>query len=248
MLQLDEQWHWNDPALCNEAQHKQPFSCYFNVHSRCPRTLKDKPIDFNNDFSRCPKYITDLKSRTEFRAAAMEFLFSNLNSEIVDTARAAIVDVFGEKGIPEDLITVHVRWGDKALEMTLVTENEFYQAINEVVTNHTIANPHIYVATSDPQAVTKLQEMISKHGKAWTLHHYDPMKGSADQISRGASGKISLVELLLAMEAKYFVLTTGSNWSRLMNELRTNVVDVACGNCTRMFNLREGFHYNDWRL
>jgi hypothetical protein len=46
--------------------------------------------------------------------------------------------------------------------------------------------------------------------------------------------------LLVALEANYFVLTTASNWSRLMNELRKNVLDPSCGDCTRMIDLRPG--------
>ena len=65
--------------------------------------------------------------------------------------------------------------------------------------------------------------------------------------SNGAMGKSSLISLLIAMEAKYFVLTTGSNWSRLINELRISKVDPLCGNCTMMYDLRESFLFHDWR-
>ena len=54
-------------------------------------------------------------------------------------------------------------------------------------------------------------------------------------------GRKALVALLLAMEAQYYVLTTGSNWSRLMDELRQAVVDVRCGGCTEMVDLRRGW-------
>jgi hypothetical protein len=48
--------------------------------------------------------------------------------------------------------------------------------------------------------------------------------------------------LLVAMEANYFVLTTASNWSRLMNELRKNFVEPRCNNCTLMVDLK----YGEW--
>ena len=60
------------------------------------------------------------------------------------------------------------------------------------------------------------------------------------QDSNGSYGLESIASLVLAMEAKYYVLTTGSNFSRLINELRTNVVDVKCGNCTKMIDLNPG--------
>ena len=134
--------------------------------------------------------------------------------------------------------------------MKLVSEVEYFQAIDSVVTNHSIANPHIFVSTEESQAVIKLQEQLDKHGKTWKLHHYAPLiaTNTAEHRHRGPNGKNAIIALMLAMEAKYFVITTGSNWSRVMNELRTNVVDVACGNCTRMVNLRQAHTYQDWRL
>ena len=61
---------------------------------------------------------------------------------------------------------------------------------------------------------------------------------------RGRAGLVALGSLLVAMEAKDFVLTTASGWSRLMDELRRNVVDPQCSggnNCTTMIDLRPGF-------
>ena len=56
----------------------------------------------------------------------------------------------------------------------------------------------------------------------------------------GKPGLIALGSLLVAMEANDFVLTTGSNWSRLINELHRNVLDPRCNNCTRLIDLLHG--------
>ena len=253
LVQVDQPWQWNDPALCNateSSEHKQPLSCYFNVRSECPPHPEDGAVSFGNRFDNCPKYIQDLPSRTAFRSAAMEYLFSNLNPALVDEARKAIVDVFGETGIPADLFTVHIRWGDKRTEMNLVSPIEYYQAISAFVVAHAIPKPHIYISSEDPNAVSMLQAEITRHNQTWTLHHFAPLIAThtQTQANRGPSGKNSLIALLLAMEAKYYILTTGSNWSRLMNELRMNVVDVACGNCTAMVDLRQAYKYQDWRV
>ena len=48
----------------------------------------------------------------------------------------------------------------------------------------------------------------------------------------GIQGKTSIVSLLLALEANYYVLATASSWSRVINELRTNVINSLCGDCT----------------
>ena len=44
-------------------------------------------------------------------------------------------------------------------------------------------------------------------------------------LTDGRLGYNSLLALLIALEADYYVLTTASNWSRLINELRLNVVE-----------------------
>ena len=80
LLQLDEHWIWNDAKFC-PSSIKQPLGCYFNVEKYCPNSKVRNPriITFKHDYNRCPKYITDDKTRQEFRAAAMEFLFSKVN-------------------------------------------------------------------------------------------------------------------------------------------------------------------------
>lgn len=44
-------------------------------------------------------------------------------------------------------------------------------------------------------------------------------------LTGGRLGYNSLLALLIALEADMYVLTTASNWSRLINELRLNVVE-----------------------
>jgi len=48
-----------------------------------------------------------------------------------------------------------------------------------------------------------------------------------------------MVALLLALSARYHVLTTASTWSRLIDNLRRNVLDRRCGGgCTDAIDLR----------
>ena len=57
---------------------------------------------------------------------------------------------------------------------------------------------------------------------------------------RGRPGLLALGSLLVAMEANDFVLTTSSNWSRLMNEIRISIIDPRCRNCTTLIDLNPG--------
>jgi len=259
LLLLKEPWIWNDREFCKEGNNTQPYSCYFNINKECPDSISNSPkqIKSSNDLANCRSFIKDLASRQSFRAAAIEYLFSNLNPALVKAAEDAIGGVFGADGIPENLITLHLRWGDKHTEMKLVSEKEYYDALDKMITKHSLIDPHIYVTTESLDGLEKLQEQLKTHNKTWKLHHFapaiyhsksemSPMQMAAN--SEGSLGKNSLVALLLAMEAKYYIVTSGSNWSRLIDELRKNVVDVQCNQCTDIADLREGIpQAQNWR-
>ena len=55
--------------------------------------------------------------------------------------------------------------------------------------------------------------------------------------SGGSAGLFSLIALVLALEARLFVLTTASNWSQLLDRLRRVRLDPACGGCTDAVDL-----------
>lgn len=176
-------------------------------------------------------------------------------------AEAEITNVFGDYGIPENMITVHLRWGDKRKEMKLVTQQEFVDAIDAIATTHNLTHPKVFVTTESKEALEKIEQYVKSHKPTWTLYNYGPsvfeskapsaaMATSPMNMARhtgGIIGKASIIALLYAMESRYYVLTSGSNWSRLIDELRRNVVDYKCGNCTVMVDLRQAFSDHNWR-
>eukprot|EP01039_Chlorochromonas_danica_P000593 gene593-639_t len=255
----DQVWVWNERKFCTGREH-QPLRCYFNITNHCP-PHHGRPIiiDYRNDLSNCPNWIPDEKARQPFRAAAMELLFSHLSNDLIQEVELAGRAIFGEKGIPhENLLTVHIRWGDKASEMRLVDIPTYIQALSTFINQASISDPHIFITTESSNARKKLEQAIHDKGLNWKLFHYEPPEVAQPDLERipihvafaseGASGKASMIALLLSLEARYFVLTSGSNWSRLINELRTNVVDAQCGNCTRMVDLQQAFKFHNWRI
>eukprot|EP01039_Chlorochromonas_danica_P006638 gene6638-7332_t len=260
LIQSDENWIWNDKAFCKGGNHIQPFSCYFNLQSHCPNATNVYGAKWSHELDMCPKYIRDMDSRKVFRSAAIEYLFSNLNPRLVEEAQHAIKEVFGSSGIPKDMITLHVRLGDKKKEMKLVTPLEYYDAIDNLIGRHpNLTDPHIYVTTESLEGMKELHEQLKNHRKTWKLYHYAPSIFNSNEVispmemaqrTQGSIGKHSLIALLLAMEARYYILTTGSNWSRLIDELRKNVVDVQCNHCTEMVDLRQANSkdVDNWRL
>ena len=245
---------------------------------------------------------------SEYRAATTEYIFQSIHPMIVQEAERQIGLLFESSSsnnninhnnnnnyedkttttpttssmVPLDMITVHLRWGDKFFEMDLVSIEEYVQAIVDMLQiihdnnndksdpeydrqQQANANPidnttaaHIYLASEDPNAVSEFLQYTQLYYPNWNiyidrtiteLHQFRPNVGNraswTTKNTKGRAGLIALGSLLVGMESKYYILTTGSNWSRIMNELRTNVIHKRCcinnsKNCTHMIDLRPG--------
>lgn len=247
-------WIWNDAEMCGDSTFNSSLACYFTKPNPCPESQKPVFINWGNKFGNCQKYIQDDRSRALFRAAAMEYLFSRVSPRLYHAAENAAREIFNMStggSIPNDMIAVHIRWGDKAKEMKLVGLEEYINAIKLVIANHSISQPSIYLVTENADAVEMVKKEISSLNSSWKIYSHGHFltdyerKQLGHRVPTGQIGKANLISLLIAMESKYYVLTTGSNWSRILNELRTNVVDQVCNKCTAMVDLQhEGTHSN----
>ena len=141
----------------------------------------------------------------------------------------------------EQLITVHVRWGDKKSEMKLVDIDNYITAINTICTEQGLQSnsTYIYLATEDPKAV---QLFLNHSNPEWTIYidqFYKDMLPFRNNITQEVAGVakhdtrhegsshvgiLALGSLLVSMEANHYILTSASNWSRLISELRRNII------------------------
>jgi len=203
---------------------------------------------------------------SDVRAAGVEYLFTAVSPLVAQEAERQLRLVFAGNGaVPSDLITVQIRWGDKHKEMKLATIEEYVEAVETILAERknrqrdalgasepTNAEPvSIFLATEDPRAVDEFRRAALQRN--WTVYvdayfaEYLPYRNSEyngnpkmSRRLRGRPGLAAIASLLVALEADDYVLTTASNWSRLVNELRKNVLHPRCGNCTRMIDLRPG--------
>jgi hypothetical protein len=247
------------------------------MEDRCADDVPQDSIDQQRNVSspllareRCPRmqkeYYHDDSSRdqfvSEYRAASTEYIFQRISPIVIQEAERQVGLLFENLThpnnpvvAPRDLITVHMRWGDKFFEMELVSIEEYIRSVSYMLTevmgqpNDHTAN--IYLSTEDPTAVQEFMQKVPYKGWAVyvdrsvvELNPFRPLKGNraswTTRNTNGRAGLVALGSLLVAMEANYYILTTGSNWSRLMNELRKNVIDPRCNHCTQMIDLRPG--------
>lgn len=124
-------WIWADSRFCNYTRSREKdthgrafFECYFQEGESCPLSRAQEKLllgkknskadvshfSLSDQLSLCPKYVTDMAGRQRFRAASMEYLFSNVSRALVQAADEVAGEVFGSSGVSRDqLITVHVR-------------------------------------------------------------------------------------------------------------------------------------------
>ena len=185
-------------------------------------------------------------------AAAMEYLFQSVQPIVIDEASRQIKQAFPE-GLPDpdDLITVHMRWGDKNTEVQLLPVEHYVRGVQELIHRRQKKkksfgkkNVHIYLASEDANAISAFQNAAPSH---WKIHTSGPTQQPTESNSMGSfrsgvHGLQSMGALLVSLQANHYVLGTVSNWSRLINELRVSIVDSRCRMCTSMIDL----HYGEW--
>ena len=134
--------------------------------------------------------------------------------------------------LPPGLVSLHIRHGDKGSEMKLVPTEAYLEAAARLVKMHpmALAPRGIFMSTEDPEApVLAGQLLAGAPGFAhWSMAWYDvpransngPEQLSQFSLPRGVLSRIWLLQILLALECDAWVGTRGSNWNRVIDELR----------------------------
>lgn len=284
-------WIWNSKEHCpilddnNNTISTSPMLCYFpQSETVCPNDNSAKQFKVTDDKGqltpqRCPNVTAQYGGTSAIRAATTEYLFTRLADFVIDEAERQLQIHFGNNArtnyqVPKDMITVHVRWGDKRYEADLLPIENYTAAVHQIVNDRRVArqgsqtsrssqrsksdenndgNVHIYLSTEDPDAVEAFMSNIPRHWNVYLDQYYVEMlpyrnrTGDVHSVNtinakllEGRSGLLALGSLLVAMESNDFVLMTKSNWSRLMNEIRKNIIHPRCQNCTRAIDLLPG--------
>ena len=281
--------HWSQVSC--PINDNSSMTCYFPRSEDLCTTVNEQALAKKDNSSRPPRSQLRIEqdgrvrdecwsllqqenlTKKEFVGSATEFLFSSVSSRVVDSAVERLPLVFPPHGIvPPNMITVHIRWGDKGTEMDLVSIHSYIDACHQILqrrrhqlqrlrnqvtgsqggtnqtnladsipiyTNHSGSSKdgdpvHIFLATEDPTAVQAMRANMPSHWKLYvdpyvqefSQYRQKGFGGNAHmtKAQRGTPALAGLASLLIAMEANDFVLTTASNWSRLMNDLRRFIV------------------------
>jgi hypothetical protein len=279
-------WTWYADESCKGAS---AMTCYFpESEPECIEDQEEDVFDFSSGNSyestskrrlmlnltrpagkikeSCTVIQQDYGGVAAVRAAATEYLFTRVSTLVYDEAQRQLQRVFRSfERVPDNLITVHIRWGDKSDEMQLIPVSQYINAVQKIVdgrrkdakassSDYDVVN--VFLSTEDPQACNQFFLSAPIHWNIYVDEYFyellphrpstttnRSLYNSIPQMARalhGRPGILALGSLLVAMEANDFVLTTASNWSRLMNEIRLNILNPRCNNCTAMIDLKSG--------
>jgi hypothetical protein len=145
--------------------------------------------------------------------------------------------------LPAGAYAAHVRHGDKHQEMTLFNFDKFARGIALAAAAAAAASAGnvsrpltVFVSTEDPSVIDDALALAARSPGEWRVLHVPHARDNAATLTaaeRGAGETLnSLLNLLVALEATHFVGQLGSNWCRLMDELRRVWVGARPACCT----------------
>ncbi|CAI5500867.1 unnamed protein product [Closterium sp. Naga37s-1] len=131
--------------------------------------------------------------------------------------------VYAPPYVPRPLLSMHVRAGDKGSEMELFPMAA-YMVLAARVRMKDPSLHHVWLST-------EMQAVVDEAPRfpGWTFHHTrNPRVGGGNTamvhfesaLGHELAGAVSLANLAVAAAADYYVGALGSNWNRLINELR----------------------------
>jgi hypothetical protein len=136
--------------------------------------------------------------------------------------------------LPPGTVNSHIRHGDKSVEMNLVPSENYIEAFVSMI--HNMPNSFsriLFVSSDDESAVDVCRNLTEKLKMKFIYTKLTRMEGGHhmslwdSQNSRMQRGLVlgHFLQLLMALEADAWIGTRGSNWNRLIDELRCVWVD-----------------------
>jgi len=144
------------------------------------------------------------------------------------------VSVFPPFPLPRGSISIHIRHGDKGKEVSLIDTGIFIAAAQGLEEENVLGLERFaFISTEDPEVIEFVSGSNGNREKIdivpWTYAWFDlPRHNSNGEVQLQMFSNIPravltlswFLQLLIALEADAWVGTRGSNWNRLLDELR----------------------------
>jgi hypothetical protein len=124
--------------------------------------------------------------------------------------------------LPPGTISLHIRHGDKAVEMALVPFQKYLEAAEKLATMQTLSlRKTVFVSTEDPDVIA---DLLANGTHGWVGLYSDIPRLNIDgrkQMKLAPNmGQLHLLQLLMALECDAWVGTWKSNWAAIIDQLR----------------------------
>ena len=257
---------WTDGAYC--AGHHS-LECFFQPLSRCAPggqpppgadvydvhdgedVVNKIPLQWHDAFQKdaavrkaLPGADQDVGVKYWWRAQAASYVL-RLNARTASYLREQRVLLADQMAVPlplpPDTFSCHVRHSDKGREMQLFDFSTYAQAVARVADANRVREPYVFVSTEDPRVVDDARATFGARALVVPYARTNPRTLNAHMAAGANETLHSLLNLWIAVECKHFVGQLGSNWNRLVDELRrvwvggahmgccTRYVEVGCG-------------------
>jgi hypothetical protein len=141
-------------------------------------------------------------------------------------------DVRARFPFPPGVISAHVRHGDKHTEMALQPTARYFEAAQAhiIINSPFAARRAMFVSTEDEGVLREAEG----YAPDWVVVYSKIPRANTGPVSQvvelgqsraGVTIRTHLLQLLMALECDAWVTTRGSNWNRLIDELRCIWVD-----------------------
>lgn len=178
-------WAWLDETMCDLKQaNRSAMLCYFPKSELLCKGDEDMVeteglinITFRRRVSfHCESIIKFPQMIPELRAAGIELLFSSVSKLVINEAERQLSRVF-PKGVPPDLITVQIRWGDKKKEMKLLPIDAYIEGVKKILEmkGSSTDKANVFLSTEDPMAVESFQQNCPPGWKVYVDQYFHEM-------------------------------------------------------------------------
>jgi hypothetical protein len=172
------------------------MACYFQTELLCPcdgsiarqyPTFAGEAIRStsrpNGDIKYDCESIMKTRSIGDLRSAGAKFMFGRASRLLVQQAERQLALIFeNARRVPKYLIAVHIRWGDKIMEMTFVSMTDYIKATQKVLdgrrktqTEEDSKKANALLATEHPKAVEEFRQLAPPEGNIYLDHYYIEM-------------------------------------------------------------------------
>lgn len=175
-------WYFEGAKHCSQATLRRPMACLFGDDtSPCSaEQLQGRKVQLavgRQKWGGCGLLVCPRQCGGPSYASLLMVPFSRLTTPVLTEAAAALSSLFGEGGVPRDMVTVHIRWGDHHKHhVKRFAATDYADAVVGLLgrngRSHERAN--VFLMTEDMAAVAAFEEYAQQHHPLWTLRYHGP--------------------------------------------------------------------------